>query len=62
MGKEKIGRALLLLAAFIVAVMLTFTHVLTSGPNRVSGRYDVYRYYGPESFFMDYSIHNGEIP
>ncbi len=47
---------------FTLATVCTFWHVLRVDPAKISGRYDVFRYYGPLSFFVDYSIHHGEFP
>ncbi len=49
-------------ALVALAVLCTFSHVLTADPATIAGRYDVFRYYGPISFFIDYSIHHGELP
>ncbi|MCF6286368.1 MAG: hypothetical protein L3K26_14425, partial [Candidatus Hydrogenedentes bacterium] len=44
------------------ALALTFSHVLKSGPDDIMGRYDIYRYYGPITFYLDYCISQGELP
>jgi len=46
----------------LVGTVLTFSYVLTATPGEISGRYDVYRYFGPMAFYMDATIHNGEFP
>ena len=56
------GLALLALALIAGAIALTFASVLRSGPDDISGRYDIYRYYGPITFYLDYCIHQGELP
>lgn len=55
-------RALLLLSAGAACLVATFSHVVLADPAELSGRYDVYRYFGPLAFFMDSTIHQGEVP
>lgn len=50
------------LCAAVAAVLFTFRHVLTTPPEQLSGRYDVYRYFGPLCFFSDSALHSGQFP
>lgn len=57
----------LVLAAAVVALLaggmlLTFSFVVFSDPAALDGMYDVYRYFGPITFFLDYCLHAGELP
>lgn len=56
--------ALAFLALLLIggALATTFSHVLQSGSDEISGRYDVYRYYGPITFYFDYCVSQGELP
>ena len=56
------GALLLVLCLITGATMVTFKPVITGQPDEVRGLYDVYRYFGPITFFLDYSIHSGEFP
>ena len=47
---------------FASALALTYWRVISAPPGSISGRYDVYRYFGPNAFYMDTAIHNGEFP
>ncbi|HOZ49779.1 MAG TPA: hypothetical protein PLO37_07780 [Candidatus Hydrogenedentes bacterium] len=44
------------------AVAVVFSHFLVTDWSRISGMYDVPRYFGPNLFYMDYVLHRGEIP
>jgi hypothetical protein len=50
------------LALVLAALCLTFNHVLVTDPARLSGLYDVHRYFGPLAFYMDTCIQSGEFP
>ncbi|MBX3178374.1 MAG: YfhO family protein [Candidatus Hydrogenedentes bacterium] len=61
----RLREALLALAALIIiagALALTFLHVLRSGPEDIAGRYDIFRYYGPITFYLDFCLSQGELP
>lgn len=45
-----------------LALLATYNHIFLGNQNDLAGGYDVYRSTGPLSYFMDYSIHHGEIP
>lgn len=47
---------------FAVLLALVFGHVISKGPANLAGLYDVYRYYAPQTFLIDYSIHHGDFP
>ena len=53
---------LLATAVMCVAVVLVFSHVILTDWSKISGMFDVPRYFGPHAFFMDYTFHNGELP
>jgi hypothetical protein len=58
-------RARLFLAGLLlvlVALGLTFSHVLLTDSKKLSGLYDVHRYFGPLAFYMDTCIQSGEFP
>lgn len=46
----------------LVTLALTFNYVLVTDPAKLSGLYDVHRYFGPLAFYMDASIHSGQFP
>lgn len=46
---------------FVIGILMTFVDVVQH-PDEVSGRYDVYRYFGPINYFMDASLHGGQPP
>ncbi len=50
------------LALVLVALALTFNYVLVTDPAKLSGLYDVHRYFGPLAFYMDACIHSGQFP
>jgi len=63
--KQRLREVALALAALILiagALALTFSHVLLSGPEDIAGRYDIYRYYAPITFYLDYCLSQGELP
>jgi len=47
---------------FASALTLTYWCVISAPAGSISGRYDVYRYFGPNAFYMDTAIHHGEFP
>jgi len=47
---------------FASALALTYWRVISAPAGSISGRYDVYRYFGPNAFYMDTAIHHGEFP
>ena len=58
-------RARLLLSGLLlvlVALALTFNYVLVTDSAKLSGLYDVHRYFGPLAFYMDTCIHSGDFP
>lgn len=55
-------RALVWTLLFCAALTLTYWRVVNPYGPRVSGRYDVYRYFGPNAYFMDMAVHHGEFP
>lgn len=63
--KYRLSEAGLALAALLLiagALALTFSHVLGAGPEDIAGRYDIYRYYGPITFYLDFCLSQGELP
>ena len=46
----------------LVALALTFNYVLVTDSTKLSGLYDVHRYFGPLAFYMDTCIHSGDFP
>ena len=50
------------LALVLVALALTFNYVLVTDATKLSGLYDVHRYFGPLAFYMDSCIHSGQFP
>ncbi|MBI2424411.1 MAG: hypothetical protein HYV27_16395 [Candidatus Hydrogenedentes bacterium] len=54
--------ALFALSILTGAVLLTFQFILSAEPGTISGRYDIYRYYGPITFYLDYCLEHGEFP
>lgn len=57
------------MAVFVVVVLLvagvvaaTFEFVLRSDPSRIAGRYDIFRYYAPLTYYVDNRIAEGEFP
>lgn len=44
------------------ATVVTFSYVLRADRTELAGRYDVYHYFGPQAYYMDYAIHQGELP
>ncbi len=44
------------------ATILTFSYVVRSDIAELDGMYDVYRYFGPITFLLDYCIQAGEFP
>lgn len=55
----RIGMVLFILTG---ATLLTFSYVVLSDPANLDGMYDVYRYFGPITFIVDFAIHSGEFP
>jgi len=49
------------IALLAAGILMTFVDVVQH-PDQMSGRYDVYRYFGPISYFMDASLHGGQPP
>lgn len=49
-------------AVLLVAAVITFNYVVFNDVEEVDGMYDVYRYFAPLTFLVDYFIHQGEIP
>lgn len=60
--RREIGLSLIALGLIAAALTLTFAHVLRSGPDDIAGRYDIFRYYGPITFYLDYCLSQGELP
>lgn len=60
--RREIGLSLIALGVIAAALALTFAHVLRSGPEDIAGRYDIFRYYGPITFYLDYCLSQGELP
>ncbi|NLV44130.1 MAG: hypothetical protein GXY07_06490 [Candidatus Hydrogenedentes bacterium] len=54
--------ALYAIALLTGAAVKTFEYVRTTDPAALDGMYDIYRYFGPITFLVDYSIHAGEFP
>ncbi len=46
----------------LIALALTFNYVLVTDSTKLSGLYDVHRYFGPLAFYMDTCIHSGQFP
>jgi hypothetical protein len=46
----------------LIALALTFNYALFTDPTKLSGLYDVHRYFGPLAFYMDACIHSGQFP
>ena len=46
----------------LIALALTFSYVLVTDSTKLSGLYDVHRYFGPLAFYMDACIHSGQFP
>lgn len=53
---------LISLAVLSAAFVLTYNCVLFSSRPNLSGGYDSFRLVGPSNYFMDYSLHRGEVP
>jgi len=51
-----------IVAIFAAMTLATYSSVLLTDWNDLSGRYDVNRYFGPQNYYTDYVIHHGEIP
>jgi hypothetical protein len=61
--RKKLLYATLLLVICLLSIALTYNYVIEQGPENMRGRYDVYRYFGPQLFFFDYSLqHHGMWP
>ncbi len=50
------------LLLLIGALAATFESVWSALPGEISGRYDIYRYYGPITFYLDYCLAHSEWP
>jgi len=60
--RKAVFGAAILVVVFTLAACLTFSHVIVTPPEQLSGLFDIYRYYAPLTFFIDHSIHQGELP
>lgn len=60
--RQKTIIAILVLLTLAVATTVTFQFILFNDLDKLGGMYDIYRYYGPLTFFVDSCIHNGEFP
>jgi len=59
---RKASPLLLCVSVLAIATLLTFSAVLKVDKAERAGRYDVYRYFGPQAYYMDYVLHQGELP
>ena len=55
-------RSLLCIGVFLITLAATYNCVLFGNQSDLCGGYDVYRYMGPYSYYMDYVLHHGEVP
>lgn len=58
----RLGVTLCALVLIVLATVITFWFVIASDIGDLGGMYDVYRYFGPITFFLDFCIHEGEFP
>lgn len=58
----RITLAIIVIGLLSAGTVRTFYYVISSDPAQLDGMYDIYRYFGPITFLLDYSIHAGEFP
>ena len=58
----RIIKALFVPLLLVIATVITFSYVIFSPIDELGGMYDVYRYFAPLTFSIDFFIHNGEMP
>jgi len=61
-GRRRLRLFISGLLLLLIALALTFNYVLVTDPAKLSGLYDVHRYFGPLAFYMDACIHSGQFP
>lgn len=54
--------AVLVVVLLAGGMVATFWYVVSSDVADLDGMYDVYRYFGPITFFLDWCLHSGELP
>lgn len=62
---QLLSKAATLVFVFLLIVLATtaiFWHVIVSDLDTINGEYDVYRYFGPWTFYFDHVIQSGEFP
>lgn len=58
----RIVAAIAVILLLTVATLITFRYVVFSDIDDLGGMYDVYRYFSPITFLVDYFLHSGEFP
>ncbi len=58
----RITLALYAILIIVALTLVTFEYVRVTDPSQLGGMYDIYRYFGPITFLVDYDLHAGEFP